>query len=58
MLSHRQYFADILLNIRLDTVIDGSTYHGASYTNVLESHFQAVEAIIQLYRYESAKVVG
>lgn len=41
-----------------ESLFDGPLYYASSYTTTLESQYQAVEAILQPYRDELAKVVG
>lgn len=41
-----------------DSLFDGPIYYASSYTSILETQYQAIEAIIQPYREEIAKAVG
>lgn len=41
-----------------ESLFDGPLYYASSYTSILESQNQAIEAIIQPYRDEIAKAVG
>lgn len=49
---------DSILTGGEESLFDGPLYYASSYTTVLESQNQAIEAIIQPYRDELAKVVG
>lgn len=41
-----------------ESLFDGPIYYASSYTSILESQYQAIEAILQPYREEIAKAIG
>lgn len=49
---------DSILTGAEESLFDGPLYYASSYTTLLESQYQAIEAIVQPYRDELAKVVG